>query len=299
PESATNTELEVQLPGNLEYRSIAASKGDISDFASSGTCDLGELAKGDTVIITLMVIAHGVDAVNTTAIVSSDVQDPNPANNTVTENTIVSPLMSKYFGHGWLPHIALDTDGKPDLSYTYSWAEGLLHYVNSVEGIGAVDIKYASRAESGWNKHMIYDGRWYSSFVSLPTHHITNLGKNSDIFIDKNDIRHVVYSYEHKDYIAGLPIDNQNYYLRYRSNDGSGWSSSEELMKIDAIVDRVIYSNGHAAEPGIYYPNIAIDSNGFVRISHQQPGRQLADRRNRRRRLGRGTNGRNERRYCR
>ncbi|MBN1408878.1 MAG: T9SS type A sorting domain-containing protein [Calditrichaceae bacterium] len=266
PESATNVELDVLLPGNLEFVSITSSQGDCSQFASTGTCEIGALSKNETAVITLIAIAGGLDAVNTTATVTSDLEDPNPVNNSVTENTIVSPLTRKYFGHGWLPHIALDTQDNPHLSYTYQWPQCYLHYGNTVEGIGGDDIKHGSKTTGGWNKEIIYDGRWYSTTPPIPTFHIDNLGRTSDIAIDKNDNIHIIYMYEHKDLYAGNPVDNQSYFLRYRMNDGESWLSSKELMEFEAIVDRAYYTNGHGNPLGVWAPNIEIDSNGFVHI---------------------------------
>ena len=267
PESASNVQVEILLPGNLEFVSITSSQGDCSQFASTETCEIGTLLKNESAIITLIATAGGLDAVNTTATVTSDLEDPNPANNSITENTIVSPLTRKYFGHGWLPHIVLDNQDSPHLSYTYKWPQCFLHYGNTVEGIGGDDIKHASKTIGGWSKEIIYDGRWYSTTPPIPTFHIDNLGRTSDIAIDKNDNIHIIYTYEHKDLFAGNPVDNQSYYLKYRMNDGEDWLSSEELLEFKAIEDRMSHANPFGAPLGFYSLNIKTNSNEKVHIT--------------------------------
>ncbi len=272
PQEATNVKLDVLLPGNLEFTSIVASNGDCSQFASTGSCELGDLAKGETAVITLVAIAGGLDAVNTTATVTSDLEDPNPVNNSFTENTIVSQLARKYVNHGWLPHIALDAMDMPHLSYTYKWYECFLHYANTVEGVGGDDIKHAWDVNGAWNKEIIYDGRWYSNTPPIPTQHIDLLGRTSDITIDNDNVSHVVYAYEHTGYFAGNPIDDKSYIIKYRKNDGEGWSYPEELMELQTIVDRTHYTNAYGGPRGVWAPNILTDSNGGVHITFMDCG---------------------------
>ncbi len=266
PQEATNVILDVLLPGNLEFRSIASSQGDCSQFASTGSCEIGDLLKGETAVITLIAIAGGLDAVNTNATVASDLEDPNPANNSVMENTIVSQLARKYISRGWFPHITLDLMDTPHLSYTYKWYECYLHYENTVEGVGGDDIKHAWNVNGTWNKEIVYDGRWYSITPPIPTKHIDLLGRNSDLTIDNNNITHVVYAYEHTHYFSGNPIDNQSYIIKYRKNDGNSWSYPEELMELPTIVDRVHFSNAYGGPRGLWAPSILTDSNGYVHI---------------------------------
>jgi uncharacterized repeat protein (TIGR01451 family) len=88
PGTTTATSLEDTLPNEVDFVSAVASQGTCELQGSKRVnCDLGTLAAGAEVTVTLRVTAAGT-ATNT-ATVTGTPEDPVPANNEVTERTVI------------------------------------------------------------------------------------------------------------------------------------------------------------------------------------------------------------------
>lgn len=86
PMSATNVIVTDTLPAGLSYVS------DDSGCTTAGSdviCALGTMLNGDTAQINITVLPTAVGSVTNTAVVASDVNDTNPANNTDSETTLI------------------------------------------------------------------------------------------------------------------------------------------------------------------------------------------------------------------
>jgi hypothetical protein len=97
---ATNVVLVDTLPDEVSF--VSASHAGCDENVGIVTCNLGNLASGDSVDIAITVIApNNVGTITNTAEVSSDIVDPALANNTASEATAVVmyqsylPLTSK------------------------------------------------------------------------------------------------------------------------------------------------------------------------------------------------------------
>jgi uncharacterized repeat protein (TIGR01451 family) len=98
---ATGVTLTDTLPASITLVSATASQG--SCIASGGTvdCDLGTLAGGGSATVTIVVRPTATGTLTNSVAVTSAETDANPANNTDSEDTTVTPLLC----HGLVPTI--------------------------------------------------------------------------------------------------------------------------------------------------------------------------------------------------
>ena len=88
PDAATQVTLADPLPAGTTFVSVATTQGSCSGGAIVN-CNLGTVAKGQTVTITLVVTANQVGVLSNTATVVGKEPESNPANNRDTEDTVV------------------------------------------------------------------------------------------------------------------------------------------------------------------------------------------------------------------
>ena len=92
PASATNVTVTDTLPSSETYLSSTTGTGSCSEAGGTVTCLLGTMANPATVSISILAIPGQPGVVSNTATVTADQTDPNPANNTSTQNeTVISP----------------------------------------------------------------------------------------------------------------------------------------------------------------------------------------------------------------
>lgn len=89
PSSAANVQLTDTLPADVEFVSVTATAGSCTQTENTVGCSLGDLSNGSSVTVTIIVTANKVGTLTNTAQVDSISPDPNSANNTDTEETIV------------------------------------------------------------------------------------------------------------------------------------------------------------------------------------------------------------------
>ena len=92
PDLAENVVLTDELPDEVNYVSATASQGTCSEAGGVVTCDLGDIASGGSVDVTIVVNAPTAGTLNNTTSVTSDTGDPNPGNNGDSEETTVNPI---------------------------------------------------------------------------------------------------------------------------------------------------------------------------------------------------------------
>lgn len=79
------------LPAGVTYQSSSASQGSCSHSAGTVTCNLGAIADTAAAVVTIVVIPQQAGDLSNTAVVTSDVDDPEPDDNTDTEISTVNP----------------------------------------------------------------------------------------------------------------------------------------------------------------------------------------------------------------
>jgi uncharacterized repeat protein (TIGR01451 family) len=94
PDTATDVQLADPAPAGIEYQSASPSQGSCSVGPALVTCNLGTLAAGQTVTITVSAKATSVGThVNTATVTGSGGRETNPADNTDSAQTVVpAPL---------------------------------------------------------------------------------------------------------------------------------------------------------------------------------------------------------------
>jgi len=89
PTDATNVNVTDTLPSTVTFGSAAASQGSCSQAAGTVTCAIGNLASGAQATVTITVTPTAAGSITNTASVAADQADPDPADNTDSEDTQV------------------------------------------------------------------------------------------------------------------------------------------------------------------------------------------------------------------
>lgn len=91
PDTATNVVVTDTLPAGSVFGSATAEQGSCGEAAGVVTCNLNNIANGDSVIITIVVTPTVVGTAVNSASVVSDVNDPDPGDDSDDEDTEVDP----------------------------------------------------------------------------------------------------------------------------------------------------------------------------------------------------------------
>ena len=89
PSDATDVTLTDTLPGSVTFVSADPEQGSCSEATGTVTCDLGSLANGVEVQVTIEVTPTSVEMITNSAQVTATEPDPDSANNSVMETTEV------------------------------------------------------------------------------------------------------------------------------------------------------------------------------------------------------------------
>jgi uncharacterized repeat protein (TIGR01451 family) len=89
-ETATDALLTDALPREVRFVSVTATAGSCSQSDGTVTCTLGDIPSGGSVTVTIDVTARRRGTVINTVQVSTSSPDPNSANNTDSEETVIS-----------------------------------------------------------------------------------------------------------------------------------------------------------------------------------------------------------------
>ena len=90
PNPAVGAALTDVLPGNVTFGSAVTSQGSCSG-TTTVSCALGTIASGGSATVTIKVTPTSDADLSNTATVASSIDDPNPANNSAMEETVVDP----------------------------------------------------------------------------------------------------------------------------------------------------------------------------------------------------------------
>jgi uncharacterized repeat protein (TIGR01451 family) len=91
PSSATGVQVTDTLPSGVTYDAATPSQGTCAEASGTVTCPLGALASGQTATVDITVHPTGPGSPVNTAVISSDVYDPSPADNSASASTTVVP----------------------------------------------------------------------------------------------------------------------------------------------------------------------------------------------------------------
>jgi uncharacterized repeat protein (TIGR01451 family) len=89
PGSAANVQLTDSLPANVQFVSAASTAGSCTQSGSTVACSLGSMNNSASVTVTIIVSPKKAGTLTNTAQVNSISPEPNTANNTDTEQTMV------------------------------------------------------------------------------------------------------------------------------------------------------------------------------------------------------------------
>jgi uncharacterized repeat protein (TIGR01451 family)/LPXTG-motif cell wall-anchored protein len=93
PSDTSGVQIVDTLPAGVTFVSAAPDDGSCSESSGTITCDIGDLAIGDSGQITLIVDVSGDESpgtVSNTVTILSDSSDPNPDNDTALEDTTIA-----------------------------------------------------------------------------------------------------------------------------------------------------------------------------------------------------------------
>jgi uncharacterized repeat protein (TIGR01451 family) len=102
PVAAPGVMLEDTLPVSVTFSSASLGCIHVNGVV---TCDIGFMAVGDSALRHIVVTSNAVGIAHNTAEVWSDITDPNPSNNTDSEDTLITPALSD---------LAISKSGEPD-----------------------------------------------------------------------------------------------------------------------------------------------------------------------------------------
>jgi uncharacterized repeat protein (TIGR01451 family) len=89
PSSATGVQVTDTLPSGVTYDSATPSQGSCSEASGTVTCALGTIASGQSGTVEITVHPNTEGSPENTAVISSDVYDPSPADNSASASTTV------------------------------------------------------------------------------------------------------------------------------------------------------------------------------------------------------------------
>jgi uncharacterized repeat protein (TIGR01451 family) len=89
PDAATKVSVTDKLPSGATFVSVTPNQG-ACNGTNSVTCDLGTINKGASATVTLVVTPTSAGTLTNTASVTASESDPNPVNNTATQETQVT-----------------------------------------------------------------------------------------------------------------------------------------------------------------------------------------------------------------
>ncbi len=112
PSDNTNVVLTVVLPAMATFNDVVSGQGNCNVVKDTVTCTIGDLADGESVVVTITVTAPDTPMTLTlTATVAGDVADPQPPNNSDSINVSV------------IDTVDLVIEGTSDGTGSFGWAE--------------------------------------------------------------------------------------------------------------------------------------------------------------------------------
>jgi len=96
PETTQNVVLTDNLPGGVVFVSATPGQGSCGEAGGVVTCNLGDMVNGGSANVDIVVTTTAAGVITNNASVTSDTADPNGANNSASEDTLVKPVYHVY-----------------------------------------------------------------------------------------------------------------------------------------------------------------------------------------------------------
>jgi TolB protein len=275
------------LPNDAELISATTSQGTCAPLGDDHVLgNIGSVAAGDTVTLTIVVRPDNSGVVTNEATVEANEADFLDYNNTATESTRVSshgivraagrwatcvfggsiphpPVFCPCRFGAWHPSLAPCPDGEVHLSYTREGSGCMEHIANDVTIYHFDDIYYTSTESAWFNKQQIYEGYGTTHLMTVPGSWNRKEAMWSATAADDAGNLHVAYVKHH---YYGTSYDqyiNSSYYLMYVNNVSGTWSQPDEVAEFVEI-DNGVYG----PEGGIWDVSLAVDSAGDTHITY-------------------------------
>jgi uncharacterized repeat protein (TIGR01451 family) len=140
---ATGVSLTDVIPPNMQFVSATPSVGTCSESAGTVSCDLGDLAAGDSITIDIVVIPWAIGPASDGASVRSNEVDANPADNADEEEVRVGATCTIVGTNA--PDVIVGTPGNDVICGL--WGRDRIY------GIGGDDVLFGD-----WNSDFLYGG---------------------------------------------------------------------------------------------------------------------------------------------
>jgi uncharacterized repeat protein (TIGR01451 family) len=110
PASATTVTVQDALPSTVMYLGYTSTQGTCSEAGGTVTCQIGTMANGATVMVTILTLPEQPGMITNTATVTADQTDPNPSNNSSSISvTVVAP--TRVTLKSFSAHFGVDKNG--------------------------------------------------------------------------------------------------------------------------------------------------------------------------------------------
>ena len=186
-QDATNVVLTNNIPANVDFlRATSAKSGGCSLSGSEVSCNIGDLANGETDTVSIVVRTTTEGILTNTASVTATEDDPLTENNSALAKTTVSWNISTVIDFGCRPSIATDINGKVYVSYISDNYGG--------------NLLFATNKTGAWSSNTLIDSD------NIQSHAIA---------IDKNGYVHIAYG----------DGDSGHQELMYINNISGDWSN--------------------------------------------------------------------------
>ena len=224
-DNGTGVVVSDTLDSSVEFHSAISSRGGCSESGGVVTCNIGDIAVGESINITIVVRTTVKGTVTNTVAVAGNETDPFLDNNTSMVTTKVNTFTIHLMDDdGWLPSVAVDSLGKVHISYTREGRKKIIHLPGHDWLIYSYnDIYYMSNKSGTWEKERIHEGWGWTGCCWWATRWE---GITSAIAIDNNDNVHIAYVVCHEGVYGDI-----TYYLRYKNNVGGSWNPYETIAE--------------------------------------------------------------------
>jgi len=262
PDIATGVVVTDTLPANLNFLSVTSSKGVCNVSNDVVTCNITELDSSENVIVTIIVQPLIEGLINNSVSVNGSEDDSLVYNNSLIEETMVSPLTNTEIGYGWYPTMVLDSLSKVHLSYTRS-GFGYAHPTPyQVQFFGYDDIMYATNVSGTWEIETVHLGNGITEMNVIPGIHSYYEGLHSALDIDNAGNIHVCYVVDEDHSVAGMGTKNASKILKYRKKISGIWHTPEVLGEYPYIIDYGSISDSY----GCWSLHMKLDSEDHTHI---------------------------------
>ena len=153
PDTAHQVFLTDTLPTDVMFDTVTSDQGMCYEASGTVTCNLGDIASGQGVEVTIVVTTTVAGVITNTAVVASDGVDLNPDDNSVSEDTTINPpegFTVLYISASTSGNVdGIDFDDEDILAYDVDTGTWSRHFDGSDVGLGETDVDGFALMENG------------------------------------------------------------------------------------------------------------------------------------------------------